>query len=59
MKCLSCAAEFSPQHIEKKNGLVSPEVKCPICGFWLKKDGKLSAVSRCWSGTGYCWNVGS
>ena len=43
MKCLSCGAEFSPQQIkEKKQGLVSPTVKCPDCDVWLRKDRKSS-----------------
>lgn len=43
MKCLSCSAEFLSQQIrEKKQGLVSPTVKCPDCGVWLKKDRKSS-----------------
>ncbi len=45
MKCSSCTAEFSPQQIEeKKQGLISPTVKCPSCGVWLKKDGKSSTL---------------
>lgn len=43
MKCSSCNSEFSGAQIkEKKQGLVSPTVKCPECGTWLEKD-KLSS----------------
>lgn len=44
MKCSNCNSEFSRAQIkEKKQGLVSPTVKCPEYSTWLEKD-KLSST---------------
>lgn len=45
MKCSGCNSEFIGSQIkEKKQGLVSPTVKCPECGVWLEKDKKSSLI---------------
>lgn len=45
MKCSSCNSEFSGAQIkEKKQGLVSPTVRCPESGVWLIKDKQSSII---------------